>query len=65
MIIKNIKIFSQNVQKNKLLTNMILESNKEFDIIFIQEPPWSFIQSISSLLSEEEESLVGTSNHPD
>ena len=44
---------------------MILESNKEFDIIFIQEPPWSFIQSISSLLSEEEESLVGTSNHPD
>ena len=44
---------------------MILESNKEFDIIFIQEPPWSFIQSIPSLLSEGEESLVGTSNHPD
>jgi len=65
MIIKNIEIFSQNVQKNRLLTDMILESNKEFDIIFIQEPPWSFIQSISSLLSEGEESLVGTSNHSD
>jgi len=65
MIIKNIKIFSQNVQKNRLLTDMILESNKEFDIIFIQEPPWSFIQSTPSLLSEGEESLVCTSNHPD
>ena len=65
MIIKNIKIFLQNIQKDRLLTDMILESNKEFDIIFIQEPPWSFIQSIPSLLSEGEESLVGTSNHPD
>jgi len=52
MIIKNIKLFSQ---KNRLLTNIILETNKEFDIIFIQEPPWLFIQSISSSLCKEEE----------
>ena len=37
MIIKEIKIFLQNVQKNRSLTNTILEEQKEFDIIFIQE----------------------------
>ena len=41
MIIKNLKIFSQNVHKNKFLTDIIiiLENKKEFNIIFIQEPP--------------------------
>ena len=63
MIINNIKLFSQNVRKNKLLTDMILESNKDFDIIFIQELPWSFIQSISSSSNEKGDSLVGASNH--
>jgi len=37
MIINEIKIFLQNVYKNNLLTNTILEAQKEFDIIFIQE----------------------------
>jgi len=37
MSMKKIKIFLQNVQKNKSLTNTILEEQKEFDIIFIQE----------------------------
>jgi len=39
MIIKFLEIFSQNVQKNKLLTNSILENNKNYDIILIQELP--------------------------
>jgi len=39
MIIKHIKLFSQNFCKNKLLTDMILEINYDFNIIFIQEPP--------------------------
>ena len=38
MNLKTLKIFSQNVQKNKLLTDTILENNKNFDILFIQEP---------------------------
>ena len=37
MIIKNIKIFLQNIQKNHILTNIILENNKNFNILFIQE----------------------------
>ena len=35
MIVKNLNVFSQNVQKNRLLTDMILETNKDFDILFI------------------------------
>ena len=37
MIIKDIKIFSQNVWKNHLIVNTILETKFEFDIIFVQE----------------------------
>ena len=43
----------------------ILESNKEFNIIFIQKSPWLFINSISSSLSNKEDSLVGVHNHSD
>lgn len=36
---RKLKIFSQNVRKNKILTNIILETNKiSFDIIFFQKP---------------------------
>jgi len=40
MIKETLKIFSQNIRKNKALTNIILENNKNtMDVIFIQEPP--------------------------
>jgi len=32
MIIKFLKLFSQDIHKNKLLTDIILENNKNFDI---------------------------------
>ena len=38
MIIKDIKIFSQNVQKNNSVINTILETQFFFNVIFIQEP---------------------------
>jgi len=38
MNLKTLKIFSQNVYKNFVLTDIILENNKNFDILFIQEP---------------------------
>jgi len=63
MIIENLKVFSQNVQKNKALTNLILKTNKDFNIIFIQEPPWSFIHTILSFFSKEEDKVVGALNH--
>ena len=59
-----LKFFSQNVRKNKLIINIILETQYQFDIIFIQEPPWSIIYSISSSNNCKGEPLVGIPHHP-
>ena len=40
MICNVLKIFSQNIQKNNLIVNTILETQSAFNIMFIQEPPW-------------------------
>jgi len=64
MIFKNIKIFSQNVQKNNLIVNTILETQFSFNIIFIQEPSWTTIHFISSSKSRESKDLVGVPSHP-
>ena len=39
MILKNLNILSQNVRKNHLIINTILETQSHFDIILIQELP--------------------------
>jgi len=37
-------IYSQNVQKNYVLVDSLLESQKDlYYILFIQEPSWNFI----------------------
>jgi len=64
MILKDLKIFSQNIQKNNFLINTILEVNQNFDIIFIQEPLWMTIRTISSPENCEGIPLVGIPNHP-
>ena len=64
MIVKNLKIFSQNVHKNSLIVNTLLETLNHFDIILIQEPPWSEIWKIPSTLNSDGEPLLGTSYHP-
>ena len=50
---KFLKFILLNVQNNKILTDMSLENNKNFDILFIQEPSWLIICSILSFISEE------------
>jgi len=64
MIIKDLKIFSQNVWKNNLIVNTILKTQSYFDIIFIQELSWSTIHSMPSLRSKYGKELVGVPNHP-
>ena len=39
MIIKNLKIYLQNVRKNSLIVNTILKTLNHFNIILIQESP--------------------------
>jgi len=64
MILKNLRVFSQNVWKNKSLTNTLLKMNKDFDIIFIRKPLWSTIHSIPSSLSKGGKIIVEAPNHP-
>jgi len=66
MIKETLKIFSQNVRKNKTLTNIILENNKNImDIILIQEPLKSFIRHIPSHTNLLGDPIYGTPNHPE
>jgi len=37
------KIFSQNMQKNNSVVNIILKTQFSFDVIFLQELAWSTI----------------------
>jgi len=66
MIKETLKIFSQNVRKNKTLMNTILENNKNnMDIILVQEPPKSFIRCVPSHTDPTGDPIYGTPNHPD
>jgi len=66
MIKHNLKIFSQNVRKNKTLTDIILEMQKNVsDIILIQKPPWSLLRHIPSHTDPEGDPYYGTPNHLD
>ena len=64
MILKNLKILSQNIRKNHLIVNTILKTQSHFDIILIQELPWSVICKVPSTSSSEGENLIGTIHHP-
>ena len=56
MICDVLKLFSQNIHKNSLIINTILETQMSFDIVFIQEPSWSTIYTIFT--SSKGEKLV-------
>ena len=64
MILKDLKIFSQNIWKNNFLINTVLEVNQNFDIIFIQEPSWTTLRTIPSSMNSEGISLLDVPNHP-
>ena len=64
MILKNLKIFSQNICKNHLIINTILETQSHFDIVLIQELPWFVICKVPSTLSSEDKDFIGTVHHP-
>jgi len=58
-------IFSQNIRKNKILTDTILETWKiSADIILIQEPPRFLIQYIPSYTNANGNPLYSVPNHP-
>ena len=64
MNLKSLKILFQNVHKNTLIIQTLLETQKDYDIILIQELPWSEIRKILSPSNSEGDLLIGTSHHP-
>jgi len=64
MILKNLKILSQNVWKNYFIVNIILITQSQFDIILIQKLFWSITYKVPSTSSSEGKNFVGTIHHP-
>ena len=64
MILDNLNILLQNVRKNHLIINTILETQFHFNIILIQELPWSVICQVPSNANSKGENLIGTVHHP-
>ena len=60
------RIFCQNVNRNiTLLESVLALSIDDFDILFIQEPPWRLIRNAPSGSSSEGEPVIRTTIHPD
>ena len=49
--------------QEQLLTDTLLENNKDFDIFFIQELPWCIIHNILSSLSKERDEIISAPNY--
>ncbi|KAF5345868.1 hypothetical protein D9756_011193 [Leucocoprinus leucothites] len=64
--ISSVCIYSQNVGRSYALVDTILESKKlDFDIIFLQEPPWNHIQKAPSTTNPEGDDVIGAPIHPE
>ena len=63
MILKSLRILSQNVHKNALIVHSLLETQNHYDIILIQEPLWSEIRKILSSSNSERDPLISTNHH--
>jgi len=63
MNLKSLKILLQNVCKNALIVHSFLKTQNYYDIILIQEPPWSEIRKVPSLSNSEEDPFIGTNHH--
>ena len=61
-----LRIFSQNVRRNALHVDTILSALVgQYDIVFIQEPPWNTVRLAPSSKSREGEAVIGAPMHPD
>ena len=63
MNLKSLKILSQNVRKNAPIIQTLLKTQKDYDIILIQEPSWSEIRKILSSSNSKGDPLISTSHH--
>ncbi|KAF9470545.1 hypothetical protein BDN70DRAFT_781131, partial [Pholiota conissans] len=61
-----IRVLSFNVARSSLLVNVLLEIHRNhFDILFIQEPPWSLIRKTVSSSNRDGDDVIGAPKHPE
>jgi len=66
LAVGSFRIFCQNINRNVLLLESVLAlSIDDFDIIFIQEPPWRLIRHAPSGIDPAGEPVIGTVIHLD
>ena len=64
--IKNLYIYSQNVQRKFDWVSTLLEECKtSTDILFLQEPPWRKVRYSASMTDKGGEPVIGPPLHPD
>jgi len=61
-----LRIYSQNVRKNYVLVNSLLESQKDlYDILFIQKPPWNLIHFAPSTTTSRSNEVISAPIYPE
>jgi hypothetical protein len=64
-VVKELCILSQNINRNGLHVDMLLETLKDlYDIIFVQEPPWKVIHKTVSMKNPHGDDDVSVPKHP-
>lgn len=64
--IEGVRVFNQNVQKNSLHVDVLLNTMcNKYDIVFIQEPPVREIRRAPSTSNKEGEAVIGAPTHPE
>jgi hypothetical protein len=63
--IPKLRIFSQNVNGNYMYTDSLLSDLYEnYDLLFLQEPPWWFIRAAPSSSSRDGTDVIGGPLNP-
>jgi len=66
MVVNLLRIFCQNVNRNVTLLESILASSIDnFDLLFIQEPPWRLVRHAPLGTNPKGEPVIRTVIHPD
>jgi len=62
----DIRVYSHNVAKNYLYLDVLLETlYNDFDVLFIQEPPWRTIRQVPSSSNKEGDDVIRAPMHPE
>ena len=62
---RGIRVLTFNIAKHYMHLDVVLETLKDdFDVLFIQEPPWQTIRRAPSAYNKEGAEVIGAPRHP-